>query len=66
MEKMNRSPLLNPIQMTAQIMAALKALPGENIVAVVTKTVYEDRPGFPTYDVYACKGGVVNGHLVES
>jgi len=66
MIKMNQGALLNQIQIMAQVMAALKALPGENVVAVVTKTIDPARPDFPQYDVYAGKGGIVNGHLVES
>lgn len=66
MIKMNQSPILNQIQLTAQVTAILKGLQGESTVAVVTKTIDPTRPDFPQYDVYACKGGIVGGHLVES
>ena len=64
MIKMNKAPLLNTIQVAAEVNATLRALPGENLVVVVTKTVDPDRPEFPTYDVYSCKGGIVNEQLL--
>jgi len=66
MIKMNKAPLLNTIQVAAEVNVVLRALPGENITVVVTKTVDPDRPDFPLYDVYSCKGGIVNGKLIEA
>jgi hypothetical protein len=59
MQKMNKAPILNSIQVAAEVNAAFRNLPGENLVVVVTKSDGE-------YNVYAGKGGVEDGHLVES
>jgi hypothetical protein len=66
MEKLNTAPILNTIQVAAEVNAALRSLPGENVAVLVTKTVDPDNPEAPHYDVFGCKGGVVDGQLVES
>jgi hypothetical protein len=66
MEKMNQAPILNSIQVAAEVNKALNALPGENMVVVVTKTYAAMTQGDVVYNVYAGKGGMVDGKLRES
>jgi hypothetical protein len=66
MEKMNQAPILNSIQVAAEVNKAFHSLPGEQMVVIVTRDQLAANYDQPVYNVYAGKGGIVDGKLIES
>jgi hypothetical protein len=57
-----KGSLLNPIQVSAEVNAALK---GHTLV-VVTKKEDADILDQPVYDIYACQGTLEGGQIKET
>jgi hypothetical protein len=61
MLKLVKSSLLNPIQVSAEVNAALK----ENTLVVVTKEGTKEQGDTPVYSIFACQGYLDSGQIKE-